>query len=170
MSCISDGNVNTSDTRVVFSRHQSCLWKQSWGSRTPSEATWTHVVRRHHSKVTTNRHSTRWCDDVCESSTCLKCFWFFKFFSVTYMEFSRKNNKMKHAQDRIIFGLQSPGSELYTAWCHQTYINLFQWTKLVLKSSSLPAFLSTECSICPAPGGAHWNHHPDPCAQQLRST
>lgn len=31
------------------------------------------------SKVTTNRPSIHWCDDVCESSTFLKCFYFLNF-------------------------------------------------------------------------------------------
>lgn len=72
---------------------------------------------------------------------------------------------MKHAQHRIIFGLQSPRSEFYTVWCHQTYINLFQKTQLVLKSSSLPAFLSIRVQHLPSTWGCSGEPPPQPTCQ-----
>lgn len=60
---------------------------------------------------------------------------------------------MKHAQHRIIFGLQSPGSELYIAGCRQTYISISSnkqglYSKELL--ASLPECLSAPSA--PAPG------------------
>lgn len=60
---------------------------------------------------------------------------------------------MKHAQHRIIFGLQSPGSELYIAGCCQTYISISSnkqglYSKELL--ASLPECLSAPSA--PAPG------------------
>lgn len=60
---------------------------------------------------------------------------------------------MKHAQHRIVFGLRSPGSELYTAWCPQTYISISSNKQGLYSGAPCQPSWVSECTICPSTWG-----------------
>lgn len=154
--------------------HQRGVWHTHLRKQLRLQNSWSYLdscgEKMHQSKVTTNRHGLCWCDHLCDSSTCLKCFYFLSFSVLHICNLIERITEDETCTTRN--HLWAAKSWVRVQHCLMpSDLHCISSNKQGLYSKAAPCRPSWrfECSICPSTWGCSLQPPPHPCAQQLTS-